>query len=710
MTERQRAEDAPSHAEVRGAMTRRRMLQGMTAAGLGLAMGSGLPGSVAAQSDERGWASVYVDTTADPPLHEKETCDPELFQGRILGTTHTLQYVGATWVDFGDPEDGAGGAWKHTFVMSGTGAVTQILRDGDRRGIYDPCMGGDVTFTPAPAFDETSMSVEVADDLSANYVAVSERRDASLTGFVNWRSSWPFVEKQLPVGDQEDMTYAEMMREQVLGSKEQLYGDALKQTVDNRNAYREQIDERNDWVVSAISLGVGVGVGAATFGIGGAVAGTVASSAISLANELLNDVEYERPDVDYDEGFKLKYGHGDRHPGAGHYVTFDAYVSPASGNSDEAGTVSFDVTSRHVPDQKSREFTDDVDFDEEAVREHYDFYPEVTWTVEVEQVGHPDDIPDETNIHQARVEDCSRPEANKPSSMGRRPNALFSIDPRPGLTNGPITFDEFSWSLGDTEIVEREWSLSVVENQSGIEGADLPNGGEWTGTKEVEVDGLTPGTYRMSLTVHNEYESDEMIKTFAVTPKPSADVEIAGADDGGFDPGDTATLDASGSSDVDGTIVTRFWRIVGPEEAVEKWGDVVDYEFPVAGEYSISLTVTDDKRANDTATETITVGDVEDGTPGDDGTPTESDAGDGTDAGGGAPTPTDGPTATESPTATGTDVPAATETPTATDAPSATDTATATGSPNSTGTPTATPESGGGGLLGSFWDWLTGLF
>ncbi len=676
MTETPRAGDGQSYAELCGEMTRRRMLRGVTAAGLGLAVGSGLPELAAAQSNERGWASAYVDVTADPPLHEKETCSDERYQGSILGTTHSLEYLGATWVDFGDPEDGSGGAWKHTFVLSGTGAVAEVERDGGPETRGQDCVEGDVTFSAGHAFDETSMSVEVADDRSADYLAVSERRDASLTGFASWANMDGFVENMLPVGKQKEISYGQAMREGVLGSSEQLYGDALAQSIDDRNAYREQVDNRNDWVVGAVSLGLGAVLGAATGGTA-VVLGALAISAVDLAIELLNDVEFVESEVEYDNGFHFEYIDDNTEvayrPGSGHFATFDAYVSPAAGDSDEPGTVSFDVNSRHHAIQNSHAFEPGATFDEEDVREYYDFYPEVTWTVNIEQVGHPDDIPGETNIHQARVEECSRPEANKPSSIGQRPNALFSIEPRPGLTNGPITFDEFSWSPGDTEILEREWSLSVVESQSGIDDADLPNGGEWSGTEQVEVGALTPGTYRMTLTVYNENESDEMSKTFAVTPKPSAEIEIGDSGDGAPDPGDTVTLDASGSSDVDGPIQTRFWRIVGPEQDVEKWGEVVDHEFPAAGEYSVSLTVTDQAGANHTATETITVGDAsDDGTTGDGETPTEGDTTDGSDTEDGGATPTDAPTATDEPTATATDSPTAT----ATDSPTATSTET----------------------------------
>ena len=76
-------------------------------------------------------------------------------------------------------------------------------------------------------------------------------------------------------------------------------------------------------------------------------------------------------------------------------------------------------------------------------------------------------------------------------------------------------------------------------------------------------------------------------------------------------PGDEVTLDASGSSDADGTIDSYTWDIEGVEGTQS--GEMTTVTFDTAGSYDVTLTVTDDAGATASTTETVTVGETNDG-------------------------------------------------------------------------------------------------
>lgn len=82
------------------------------------------------------------------------------------------------------------------------------------------------------------------------------------------------------------------------------------------------------------------------------------------------------------------------------------------------------------------------------------------------------------------------------------------------------------------------------------------------------------------------------------------------ADPGGIytcDVGETVTLDASGSSDPDGTIAKYGWDFDGNENYDDASGVQAEYSCGSAGVKSVGLKVTDDKGATDTATTAVDV-------------------------------------------------------------------------------------------------------
>ncbi len=82
---------------------------------------------------------------------------------------------------------------------------------------------------------------------------------------------------------------------------------------------------------------------------------------------------------------------------------------------------------------------------------------------------------------------------------------------------------------------------------------------------------------------------------------PTASFETAPAHP---EPGESVTFNGSGSSDVDGTISNYAWEL---GDGITATGQSVNHAYDQARSYTVSLTVTDDAGATDTATSTVTV-------------------------------------------------------------------------------------------------------
>jgi PKD repeat protein len=81
--------------------------------------------------------------------------------------------------------------------------------------------------------------------------------------------------------------------------------------------------------------------------------------------------------------------------------------------------------------------------------------------------------------------------------------------------------------------------------------------------------------------------------------------------------GETVTFDASASTDSDGSIASYEWDVDG-DGTTDATGQTNTTSYDAAGDYDVTLTVTDDEGATGTSSQTVSVGDVsppdEDGT------------------------------------------------------------------------------------------------
>lgn len=167
------------------------------------------------------------------------------------------------------------------------------------------------------------------------------------------------------------------------------------------------------------------------------------------------------------------------------------------------------------------------------------------------------------------------------------PVANFSISNASPLVNSSVTFDA-SASTGD--ISSYAWTFNGTNSQSG---------------QTVSQTFATAGVYVVKLTVTNtegtNASTERSITVSAPNQAPTANIT---PDKTAGDTPITVTFDASGSSDLDGTISQYHWDF---DDGSTGTGQSVSHLFSNDGIYNVTLTVTDDDGATDTATVTITL-------------------------------------------------------------------------------------------------------
>jgi len=121
-----------------------------------------------------------------------------------------------------------------------------------------------------------------------------------------------------------------------------------------------------------------------------------------------------------------------------------------------------------------------------------------------------------------------------------------------------------------------------------------------------------PGIYEVTLVVKDTIDQTDSDTVTVTVNDITPPVAVAVADP--EDPllGESVTLDGSGSSDNSGILVSYVWTFSDGGEAVSLSGESVDYTFSEAGEFVITLTVTDSGDNSDADIITVTVTDNED--------------------------------------------------------------------------------------------------
>ncbi len=170
------------------------------------------------------------------------------------------------------------------------------------------------------------------------------------------------------------------------------------------------------------------------------------------------------------------------------------------------------------------------------------------------------------------------------------PNAAFSTSATQGEAPLTVTLDASSSTDSDGTIVKYAWKASDGQQAAG---------------KNSQLTFAHAGSYSITLTVTDNDGLTHTAKgNVIVTPKPVAPVAKLTLSPAKGDAPLTVLLNASSSTDSDGTIVKYAWKASDGQQAAGKNSQLT---FAHAGSYSITLTVTDNDGLTHSAKGNVTV-------------------------------------------------------------------------------------------------------
>ena len=175
------------------------------------------------------------------------------------------------------------------------------------------------------------------------------------------------------------------------------------------------------------------------------------------------------------------------------------------------------------------------------------------------------------------------PEPEAPPLTASPANATVGADvtlAADGAGFDPDYVDSYEWDLDGDDEYERttdDPTTTVAYDRSGAVNATLRV------TDVFDASVIRSAVVRVNAPPTATVEGDETVRT--------------GAD---------ASLDAAGTGDSDGNVTAYRWDLDGDGDA-EQTGETAAVSFPDDGTYSVTLTVTDDDGATDTATANVTV-------------------------------------------------------------------------------------------------------
>ena len=178
------------------------------------------------------------------------------------------------------------------------------------------------------------------------------------------------------------------------------------------------------------------------------------------------------------------------------------------------------------------------------------------------------------------------------------PEASFTASPNPAPTGGVISLNAAASKDPDGTIAKYEWDLDGNGSYETNTGATAAATGSYA----------TPGVHTIGLRVtDNGGATATTTRTVTVqNQSPTASFLIAGNP---VPTGSSAALDASASSDPDGTIAKYEWDLDGNGSYETDTGTTAasSVSFPLAGKRVIGLRVTDNEGAIATTTRSLTV-------------------------------------------------------------------------------------------------------
>lgn len=162
------------------------------------------------------------------------------------------------------------------------------------------------------------------------------------------------------------------------------------------------------------------------------------------------------------------------------------------------------------------------------------------------------------------------------------PRASFTVDPSAGSLSTVLTFDASASTDQGGNIVSYGWDFGDGRTGQG---------------RRVTHKYTTVGEFAAQLTVtDNDQATSRAERTIEITKNSPPDAEIRIRPDEGTNL-DTYTFDGSRSKDPDGVIREFFWKFGDGGRAQ---GQSVEHSYDEGGNYTVELTVTDNKNQSDT--------------------------------------------------------------------------------------------------------------
>jgi PKD repeat protein len=280
-------------------------------------------------------------------------------------------------------------------------------------------------------------------------------------------------------------------------------------------------------------------------------------------------ITVEEPDQN--EGPSASFTASPSSPEAGETVAFDA-----SASSDADGTI----------DSYEWDFGDGQTATGESASHAYDDAGDYDVTLTVTD----DDGATDTTTQTVTV--------SEPEPENQSPTASFTADPAAPDVGEDVTLDASNSADSDGSIANYEW--------------DFDGDGTTDATGETTTTSFaSAGDYDVTLTVTDgDGATDTATQTISVADAPVANQPPTASftvSPSSPDVDEDVTLDASASQDSDGSIASYEWAVDGSALAT---GETTTTSFDSAGDYDVTLTVTDDGGETDTATQTVSVADA----------------------------------------------------------------------------------------------------
>jgi len=172
--------------------------------------------------------------------------------------------------------------------------------------------------------------------------------------------------------------------------------------------------------------------------------------------------------------------------------------------------------------------------------------------------------------------------------LNRPPVALFTENATTVLTGEAISFNASASYDSDGSVVSYFWDFGDDINATGVTVShSYPDNGTYTVTLTVTDDDDATTSANATKTVLNKFPVASFVENATTVFT-----------------GEVIHFDASGSSDPDGSITTYYWDF---GDSTNAWSVTVDHSYSDDGTYTVTLTVTDDDGATDTANSTKTV-------------------------------------------------------------------------------------------------------